>query len=91
MAKHSVTLTDDQEAALQYGFDNGGTEAADLDAYASEWLGSVLSQFAATLPEQRAEAVKAAYLADPDTAAALDSALVATPVKPKPTPAEILA
>jgi len=86
MPDHTITLTDDQETALQYGFDNGGTTAQDLDAYATEWLGSVLDQYGSEIPEQKAELIKESYLADPDTAAALDAALAATPVKPVPVP-----
>lgn len=89
MAKHNITLTDEQEAALQHGFDNGGTQAADLDEYASEWLGSLLDQYGATIPQQKAEAIIERYKSDPDVAAAVDDAVAAVPIKPARKPVEL--
>lgn len=81
MAKHTINLTDEQEAALQYGFDNGGTQAKDLDTYASEWLGSLLDQYAGTIPDRKLATINERYKSDTDVAAAVDSAVASVPMK----------
>lgn len=85
MAKHNINLTDEQEAALQHGFDNGGTQAPDLDAYASEWLGSLLDQYGATIPNQKLDVISERYKSDPDVQAAVDNAVASVPVKAAPS------